>query len=242
MILSNVLHRATKVVNPIASGEPQPLSGIVNLDPLSEDLEGDVKVAISGRQLLRIVMLAAQTGGRFQRLGITQDPVTWMLAPRRVLDRLAPIDAAQDCELFARGVMFNAVSTELDGDPEVYRDLTGGEVVRYSPVRPCAASEAGREEGGLALFTCCVDFRDRSQQAVWAMMAADEEEVRDRALQRFGEDAWDAIEVYRGFEESHPLADALVTDGVLEMLCRAALAPERAGADFEVFLDMRGAA
>ncbi|UYY58012.1 hypothetical protein [Sphingomonas sp. S2-65] len=237
MILFDVHHRPADVVQPVAPSDPQPLSSIVDLDPLSEDLEGDAEVTMSARQLLRIVMLAAQTGKRFQRLGFTHDPVTWMLAPRRVFDRLAPIEAAQDHELFARGVMFNAVSTELDGDPEVYRDLTGSEVVGSPTVcRPATVEAKGP---GLGLFTCCVDFHDGSQQAIWATMAVNEEEVRGRALRRFGEDAWDAIEVYSGFEESHPLADALVTDGVLETLCRAAQYPERVRADFEVFLDMR---
>lgn len=85
-------------------------------DPLAEDHSDDQLVALSHRQLLRLLMIASDTGGRFERSGITVDPVAWLLSPRELFDGCAAVDACVDLKPFIRALVLHGLSIGLDAD------------------------------------------------------------------------------------------------------------------------------
>ena len=53
----------------------------------------------------RIVMLAAETGARFQRDEIRYDPAAWMAAPRRLFGGCSAIEACREETPFLRAML-----------------------------------------------------------------------------------------------------------------------------------------
>ncbi|MGJ3629334.1 hypothetical protein AB5I41_25235 [Sphingomonas sp. MMS24-JH45] len=60
-------------------------------DPLDADMPGDEVVVTTRRALVRVALVASETGARFQREAIDYDSMAWMLSPRAVFDGLAPV-------------------------------------------------------------------------------------------------------------------------------------------------------
>ena len=86
-------------------------------DPLDCDTADDATVVATRRGLIRLALIAAETGGRFQREGQGQDPMAWMLAPRRLFDGSAAIEACLSREDFMRALLLHGLSLGLDAEP-----------------------------------------------------------------------------------------------------------------------------
>lgn len=83
-------------------------------DPLDEDVREDDRVVLTRRRLIRLALVAAETGARFQRDGIAHDPMAWMLAPRRAFGGRAPLDACQDLADCTRALLIHGLGIALD--------------------------------------------------------------------------------------------------------------------------------
>jgi hypothetical protein len=79
---------------------------IIYLDPTEPDDPTDPLTIISHRQLLRLVFMAAETGGRFERENVRQDPV-----------------ACQGQDDFIGGLVLHGLSLGLDAEPWDLDDL-----------------------------------------------------------------------------------------------------------------------
>lgn len=108
-------------------------SGVTNstpvsyAEPLDEDDPADTVITITHRQLARIVLLAAETGGRFEREGLRVDPLAWLYGARDLFDGLTAIQACQQRAPFVRAVLLHSLSIGLDADPEEVDELLSGE-------------------------------------------------------------------------------------------------------------------
>lgn len=83
------------------------------IDPLEASVVCDSMV-VSDVELLRIVLVAIETGARFQRDGISLDPLAWMVTPRRMFDGRPPIEACVDADACSRAVLVHGLGLGLD--------------------------------------------------------------------------------------------------------------------------------
>lgn len=91
------------------------------MDPLSEKTTGPMLV-LSAVEVLRITLVALETGARFQRDGIGLDPLAWMVTPRRMFDGRPPIEACVDVDACMMAVLVHGLGLGLDpraGDLEM---------------------------------------------------------------------------------------------------------------------------
>lgn len=187
-------------------------------DPLGHDADTDVVVATTRRGLCRVAFVAAETAVRFQREELKQDPVAWMLAPRRLFDGGAALDACLEREPFRRAVLLHALSLGMDAAPEDIDALKaeGAEVE--------ADGSAGYEgEGGIRLFSAVVwtNAPGRAVHAFHAEFAPDEAAFRELVLAAVPDAGPAFIEVSEGVDISAPRVRALVAPEMLASLLAA---------------------
>ena len=115
---------------------------VVYLDPLDDDQSIDPVILLTHRQLCRLLFIAAQTGGRFEREGSLIDPAAWLFAPRDLFDGCAAVQACQDRVSFARAIALHALSIGFDADPAEVDDLFFVEPV-LSPASSSSFSAPG---------------------------------------------------------------------------------------------------
>ena len=114
---------ATEAPTCRAQGYTPPPSGVFAIadvgfaDPLDVDEPSDQAITLTERQLARVVFIAAETGGRFEREARTSDPVAWLFAPRVLFGGLAPVSACQDRENFIRAIILHGLSIGVDAEP-----------------------------------------------------------------------------------------------------------------------------
>lgn len=85
-------------------------------DAMAPDAADDAPIVVTRRRLLRLVIVAAEAGARFTNDNCDVDPVAWMLAPRRLHDGVAPIDACLDLAEAERALLLLGLGVGLDAD------------------------------------------------------------------------------------------------------------------------------
>lgn len=176
-------------------------------------------------QLGRIVMLAAETGARFERDGILADPAAWMVAPRRLFGGTSAVEACRDERPFLRAMLLHGLSAGLDADPELVDALVAEEPV---------AAEA--EEGGtvveepraplprMDLYTATVvcECSSSTSHIFHACMAFGPDDARRDLRTRVGGAAGRCARVRRGFDPSDPIAVENVSPAIGAVLLEVA--------------------
>lgn len=201
-------------------------------DPLDDDAPADAAVMTTRRGLVRLALVAAETGARFQREGVAHDPMTWLLAPRALFEGASAIDACLTRQACVRGILVHGLSLGLDADPQVVDALVGHEDGadadmdadrRSANILPF--SRAAQPEP--RLFTATVVSRDgcESIQAFHASLATEEAEVAGRLYCRMGAASADA-RIVAGFDPHDPLVAALVSPAMCDTLSLVAENPE----------------
>lgn len=220
-----------------------PASPFFYEDPLDPDAPTDVATPTTRRALIRLALVAAETGARFQRDGLPHDPMSWLLAPRTLFHGASAIDACLRREDCLRGLLVHALSLGLDADPHAVDALAPvDEVDAERPEMPDDDDDDGGHDGdeaGVArLFTATVVSRRGSEtvQAFHASIATGEAQVAGRLRQRMGTDAIDA-RIAAGFDATDPLVEALLSPAISDTLTLIAadpISPLAAGLDLNV--------
>jgi hypothetical protein len=104
-------------------------------DPLDPDSPCDFPVITTRRRLIRLALVAAETGARFQREGMDEDPMAWMLASRELFDGRDAVEAALELQHCNRAILLHGLGLGLDADPAAIDDLCTDD-----PVETCAAT------------------------------------------------------------------------------------------------------
>lgn len=73
--------------------DPATVSAAWRLDPLEDERGG--YLVVDRVDIIRIACVAAETGARFQRDGLAQDPMDWMLTSSSLFGGRPPIDACR---------------------------------------------------------------------------------------------------------------------------------------------------
>lgn len=175
-------------------------------------------------QLGRIVMLAAETGARFERDGILADPAAWMVAPRRLFGGNSAVEACRDERPFLRAMLLHGLSAGLDADPELVDALVAEE--------PPAAEPEGRGEVSIprALYprmdlytaTMVCECSSSTSHIFHACMAFGPDDVLRELRMRVGGEAGRCARVRRGFDPSDPIAVENVSPAIGAVLLEVA--------------------
>lgn len=224
------------------------------IDPLDLDEPDDEVVVTTRRGLIRLALVAADTASRFEREAVGHDPVAWMIAPRALFDGRSAIDACLSREECLRAVLLHGLSIGLDADPMTLDALMADDDDADDPVpsgRSAAAYDGdgddvdrrGRPQGERPrLWTSfLVDQRAGGMiQAFDAVVAADRAEAETRLRARHGSAIADAIEISEGFDPNTPMAEALVSPAVADMLAQVAADPgSPLAAGLSVYIEQR---
>lgn len=160
-------------------------------------------------QLGRIVMLAAETGARFERDGILADPAAWMVAPRRLFGGNSAVEACREERPFLRAMLLHGLSAGLDADPELVDALVADDSAE-------APEPGGRRELDQARLPCprmdlytatiVCECPASTSHIFHACMAFGPDEVVREIRKRVGGEAGRRARVRRGFDPSDPIA------------------------------------
>ncbi len=111
------------------------------LDPLESSAGDEATQLVCRRALVRIALVASEAGARFQREGLSQDPMTWMVSPLDMFAGLPPIEACMTLKGCARAVLVHGLCLDLDASAEDIAALMGsGEDVPTAVLANCASS------------------------------------------------------------------------------------------------------
>jgi len=217
---------------PVAAGRYLPGPGeleVADLDPFAADEISDGWARVSTRQLLRLAIVAADTGARFEREGIGHDPVAWLLAPRELFCGSAALTACQSVGGFSRALMLHGLGLGLDGDPAVIDGLLADDAEAPPGVGTSVRDEDGGTPAGLGLFTCFVQSSMADGEvfieAVRAIVATEEGEVRSLLERRYGLKTARGARIERGFPADDPDVVSLVPKPAGDMIAAIAANP-----------------
>ena len=218
--------------------EPEAPTVPAAVDPLDCDAAGDEVVVTTTRGLIRLVLVAVETASRFEREAIGHDAVAWMLAPRELFAGRSAVEACLSREECLRAVLLHGLSIGLDADPMTLDALMADDEeddVEGFDAADVASGEdddvADRPNGvGAARPRLWTSFLVAERetgtiQAFDAVVASDRIEAETRLRARHGSALTEAIEVSEGFDASSPLAEALVSPAVADMLDQVAADP-----------------
>jgi hypothetical protein len=187
-------------------------------DPLDADSPFDDVVITTSRALCRLALVATETGARFQREAEPHDPMSWMLAPRKMFGGSTALEACLEREHFMRALLLHGLSLGLDAAPEEIDDL----IDDPNEVRVVGRRRRGtsRAVARLRLYTATV-LRSTSGtmlQAFHASVASSVEEFRGRLEEEFGSAAAERAEIRVGFDPAASIVLALVPAPVAKVL------------------------
>jgi hypothetical protein len=200
------------------------------IDPLDEDTAADEPILTTRRGIIRLVLVAAETGARFHREGIGYDPVAWMLTPRNLFGGRAAIDACLERNECMRAILLHGLSIGMDADPaeldRLAEDDSEGEGffdADFDNDDDDGLDGVVPDQGqGAAprLWTSLIvdETAGGMTHAFDAVIAGSRAEAEMRLRARHGPALADAMEVVEGFDASVPLVEALVSPAVADML------------------------
>ena len=99
--------------------EPQDPAALVaawQLDPLDEELGG--YLVVDRIDLVRIAFVAAETGARFQRDGLGQDPMDWMLTASDLFGGHPPIEACKRKDACSLAILVHGLGLPTNIGPD----------------------------------------------------------------------------------------------------------------------------
>lgn len=97
------------------------LTSAWQLDPL-EDERGDYLV-VDRVDIVRIACVAVETGARFQRDGLAQDPMDWMLSSSDLFAGLPPIEACRRKDACSLAILVHGLGLATDIAPEALNSI-----------------------------------------------------------------------------------------------------------------------
>jgi hypothetical protein len=175
-------------------------------------------------QLGRIVMLAAETGARFERDGILADPAAWMVTPRQLFGGTSAVEACRDERPFLRAMLLHGLSAGLDADPELVDALVDddAEVIEVEAEREVEVPRLPSPRMSLFTATVIRECPASTSHIFHASMAFGPDEVVRELRKRIGGEAGRLAQVRRGFDPSDPIAVENVSPAIGAVLLEVA--------------------
>ena len=86
-------------------------------DPLEPDDWRDTPLQVTKRRLIRLAVVAADTGARFQRDGLEYDAIAWLTTPLALFGGADAIEATLGLVECRRAILLHGLQIGLDADP-----------------------------------------------------------------------------------------------------------------------------
>lgn len=217
-------------------------------DPLEPDAVDDEIVVTTTRRILRLAISAADVSTRFSREASSIDPAAWLIAPCRLFEGMAAIDACQELSGFKRSIIVHGLSMALDADPADVDDLMADVADVADHPDASGVGMLGTEHAAMlmlprtCLFSCWVDVADAEARlfAFCAMVTDRPADLVERIVGRYGRAAAAEARFAVGFDHSTPLATAMVSDAMADTLALAASDPtSRLARGLDVLIEQR---
>lgn len=229
------------------AGAAQPGPSFAYEDPLEEDEAADITRLTSRRGLIRLALVAAETGARFQRDEIEHDPMAWMLAPRAVFGGRAAIDACLEREACLRGVLLHGLGLDLDVSRAMIEALACDEAIGSAPDDGWPRGEDGshsnlRRHRRMRLYSAVHVFARGGElvSLFHASVAPSASVVRERIRSRFGSTAADHAVIRIGIDPDCSLTEGLLPPAIRELVAGRRRAPRWAElASLDVTVEQR---
>lgn len=242
-----------EVITEVSANQALPLTPWLIVDPLDDDRADDETITTTRRAISRVALAAAEVGGRFQREAIDHDPMSWMLAPRRMFGGRSAVDACLEQEHCLRAVLTHGLGLGLDPEPEMLDALLAHDGNEdedddddFFWIEPDVAPERAGWPGGALdsprLITATVCYADEVTMitAFHASITSNPQEVMDYLEQRYGVDVLPTVRLRQGYFPADPLVIALVPDPIAEMILEVEAQPHpRTNSDFIVDIEQR---
>lgn len=193
-------------------------------DPLDEDEAGETTTPVTRRGLMRLALVAGETAARFQREGLALDPMAWMIARRELFDGRSAIEACVERSACVRALLLHGLGLGLDADPAVVDDLAADEDdAAEDAVEADRPDRLGSDRGSprsqrLFTSTAASEAAGGWVQLFHATVARSQEEALEHLRADHGARAAAAAETIAGFRPDLPLATALVSPAMADML------------------------
>lgn len=198
-------------------------------DPLEADKAGDAAVSTTRRALIRLALVAAETGVRFQREGIGHDPMAWMLAPRQLFKGEAPLEACLKRENCLRAILMHGLSFGLDASPSQIDALladdhgpTGENDWIDGPRGTSFGAIRRGRRNRLYSATIVVARGGEVLHAFHASFAPSAAVIRERIRARLGSAAAEQAIIRIGFDPECPSCAEMVPPAIMHTLSGAA--------------------
>ncbi|MEO1968478.1 MAG: hypothetical protein ABGW87_07170 [Sphingomonadaceae bacterium] len=178
-------------------------------------------------QRIRLVQVASALSSRILRDGLDIEPIEWMVTRKRLLDGLAPIDACVGQEGFRRAFLALEMGLSLDPNPRSLSGIPAAEFLCPDAQLHLRELPSGWQPNSWppttkqrSLYSAYISSETESGyiQIFCAMIAENVFEVRNRLRRRFGPLIEDCAKVMTGFDASEPIACALVSDAIANVL------------------------
>lgn len=204
-------------------------------DPLEEDRPDDEVVITTKRAMTRVALVAAETGGRFEREGIKYDPMSWMLAPRRLFNGGSAIEACLQLDHCRRSILVHGLGLGLDVAPTAIDELiaddrqddddVNGQKKLARHLRK-GKKERRKDRGGSGstsdprLWTATMSYASETLivNAFHASLATDVLDVLHRLRIRYGDEIAYNADIRIGFHRAMPVVLALIQEPIAEMI------------------------
>lgn len=219
-------------------------------DPLDEDRVDDEKITTTRKAINRVALIAAEAGGRFQREQIDHDPMSWLLAPRKMFDGRAAVDACLEREHCLRGILVHGLSLGLDIDPAALDTLLADDDDWEEEAGEMPKNEKGNARHHISreyvsvprLYTATICYADNMTMlnAFYACITNNPSEIADHLEHRYGPAAAAEARIRAGYFAADPLVLAIVPDPLAEVICKMQeQESDPASASFAVNIEQR---
>ena len=228
------------------------------LDPLEADRPDDEVVIMTKRSMCRIALVAAETGGRFEREGIGYDPMSWMLAPRLLFDGNSAIEACAQLDHCRRSILVHGLGLGLDVVPSAIDALIADKDTddddekddHKEPAPHLGKSKKERRPDRnrwgatleLRLWTAAMSYSSEELivNAFHASLATNIHDVVERLRKRYGTEIASGADIRIGFHQSMPIVLALIQEPMADMIRQIDNEPLLADADrFSINIEHR---
>jgi len=186
----------------------------------------------------RLLHAAAATTARFVRDRLPGSPIDWLQKPRRLFDYRSAIDACETEEGLRRTLVVHNLGLDLDTDPA----WIAGIPAWIATDRPAPAGIADGSSRERQLYTASIvsETTDLQIQIFCARFARSEEEFRALLRIQFGSLMEGEATVRIGFDESEPLACALLSEAIADELVHLINAARTSqDENFEIIIEQR---
>jgi len=238
------------------SGKPAlPMNPCSVVDPLDHDRADDEIITTTRRAICRVALAATEVAGRFQREAIDHDPMSWMLAPRRMFGGRPAVDACLERQHCLEAVLTHGLGLGLDPEPEALEALLADdgdgdddqeEDDNILWPEPAVAPERSGWPGGTLdsprLITATLCYADEFTliTAFHAAITAHPQQVMDYLEQRYGVDVLPTVRLRQGYFPADPLVIALVPAPIAELILEVEAQPHPGtNSDFIVDIEQR---